>query len=683
MDIEDIVTNDQHDTIIDFVTDLSYDKYNHRKEYEKKFVELRKKYRMNPKKTEIVKIYRSLVEEGSIEPNPEFYKYSIKKQGKSSSGVSVITLLTSPEPEYTNYKGEKVNQSFSCGNSCSYCPNEPEESVNLVVLEKDESKQIMKVKAREVLGSLRVLSYILDPDFVERNVDECFDFDLINNTFWIKMDKKDLVNNQLPETLQEIVGVKREQPRSYLSSEPAVLRANRNNFDAVKQFNDRADALTMCGHPVDKIEIIVLGGTWDHYPNDYQYEFIRDIYYAANVYSFGEKRKRMLLQDEILENETAKTRIIGLTIETRPDCINVRTIMKYRELNVTRVQLGVQHLDDDVLREINRNCYLKDTIKSTNLLKQNGYKVDWHLMPDLPGSSFKKDLNMIEDIFGVKTYKKDNNCEIYSLKHPELQPDQLKIYPCTTVPWTEIKQWYEDGSYKPYSEDERLLRDLIICIKTSVFPWIRLNRIVRDIPNHYILGGNHNVNLRQHVLKEMNEKNLSCDCIRCAEVKDKNFSIKDAELFINEYDGLDSTEYFINYRSLDKKILYGFLRLRINHTNDNLVYDTLENSGLVRELHVYGKLLKHDSLKSDNCVQHQGLGKRLLKQAEEICLQNDIYKLSIISGVGVRDYYRKNGYHLENHYMVKNLDKNLVYYYDYKTIFLLFSILVVFISIIY
>ena len=153
-------------------------------------------------------------------------------------------------------------------------------------------------------------------------------------------------------------------------------------------------------------------------------------------------------------------------------------------------------------------------------------------------------------------------------------------------------------------------------------------------------------------------------------------------MFIDEYDGLNSTEYFINYRSLDKKILYGFLRLRINHTNDNLVYDTLENCGLVRELHVYGKLLKHDSLKSDNCVQHQGLGKRLLKQAEEICLQNDIYKLSIISGVGVRDYYRKNGYHLENHYMVKNLDKNLDKD-DYKTIFLLLSILVVFISIIY
>ena len=167
----------------------------------------------------------------------------------------------------------------------------------------------MKVKAQEVLGSLRVLSYILDPDQIKRNVVECFDFDLVNDTFWIKMDKKDLVDNQLPGINQEIMGVKREQPRSYLSSEPAVLRANRNHFDAVKQFNDRADALTMCGHPVDKIEIIVLGGTWDHYPNDYQYEDKKIKYIAANVPHPLENKLliRVSLQDEILENETAKT----------------------------------------------------------------------------------------------------------------------------------------------------------------------------------------------------------------------------------------------------------------------------------------------------------------------------------------------------------------------------------------
>jgi ELP3 family radical SAM enzyme/protein acetyltransferase len=679
MNIEDLVINDENDTIIDFVTDFASLEYSSRDEYTKEFTELRKKYKINPRKTLILKTYRELVNEGVIEPNPSFYKFSIKKIGKSSSGVSVITVLTSPDPEYTNYEGEKVKQSFSCGNSCSYCPNEPEERFDLIVIDKNEEEGLIKVKTTDDLRTTRVLSYVLDPDFIERNVIECSHFK--GDNFIIKMDKDDLVNGGLPGIDQKIIGVKRAQPRSYLSSEPAVLRANRNNFSAIEQFNDRADALTMCGHPVDKIEIIILGGTWDHYPKEYQYEFIRDIYYASNVYSQGEKRRRESLEQEILDNETAGTRIIGVTIETRPDCINLRSIQALRELNVTRVQLGVQHIDDDILKIIKRNCYVKDTIKATNLLKNNGYKVDWHLMPDLPGSSFEKDFQMINDIFGVKNYSKHtHNHSKYQLEHPELQPDQLKIYPCTTVDWTEIKDWYEEGYYKPYSDNEEVLKDLIVHIKRSVFPWIRLNRIVRDIPNMYILGGNENINLRQHVLKEMKEKGLKCDCIRCAEVKDKNFQIEEAELFIDEYDGLDSTEYFISYRSSDKKILYGFLRLRINYTNDNLVYEELNDSGLVRELHVYGQLIKHNDEGSTNSVQHQGLGKKLLKKAEEICLQNDIHKVSIISGVGVRDYYRKNGYRLENHYMVKDLQKD--YYYDYTELFLKICIIIVFISII-
>ena len=688
MDIEDIVTNDQNDTIIDFVTDLASEEYKERINYEKKFVELRKKYKINPKKTDIIRTYRSLIEDGSIEANSNFYKFSIKKIGKSSSGVSVITVLTSPEPEYTNYKGEKVKQEFTCGNSCSMCPNEPEELVNLIVLEKNENKQIMKVRALEELGNLRGLSYILDPDKIKRHVDDCFDFQ--NDIFWIKMDKKDLENNQLPEINQEVMGVKRAQPRSYLFHEPAVKRANRNGFDPVKQFNDRADALTMCGHPVDKIEIIVLGGTFSHYPKEYKYEFIRDIYFASNVYSTGINRNKLDLQEEITINEKAKTRIIGLTIETRPDCINLKEIKMYRELNVTRVQLGVQHLDDNVLKKIKRNCYLKDTIKSTNLLKKNGYKVDWHLMPDLPGSNFQKDLRMFEKIFSVKSFKKNSNHEKYELSFPELQPDQLKVYPCETVPWTEIKQWYDSGDYKPYSENEELLKDLIICIKTSVFPWIRLNRIVRDIPNTYILGGNKNVNLRQHVLSDMNKKNLSCECIRCAEVKDKTFDIKNAELFIDEYNGLDSKEYFINFRSANKQILYGFLRLRINFDNTELVYDCLKDSSLIRELHVYGKLIKHNDL-SDNSVQHQGLGKKLLQEAERITLENNLNKIAVISGVGVRNYYEKNEYYLENNYMIKRVYKKIIdieevkheEYLDFQEIFYVFGIILVIIGIYY
>ena len=673
MNIEDIIINDTNDDIIDFVYDLASKEYNCRNDYTKEFTELRKKYKQNPKKTEILRVYRELVNKNELKENSSFYKFSIKKIGKSSSGVSVITVLTSPEPEYTNSNGEKVKQKFSCGSNCSYCPNEPESRLSLIVIDRNEEVGMIKVKTNDNIQTIRVLSYIMDHNGKKREIIDCSHFKDTN--FIIKMDPQNL-----PKIDHKIIGVKEAQPRSYLSSEPAVIRANRNGFSAINQFNDRADALMMCGHPVDKIEIIILGGTWDHYPKGYQYEYIRDIYYAANIYSTGEIRDKSTLEMEIEYNEKAKTRIIGITIETRPDCITIRNIRSLRELNVTRVQLGVQHIDDEILKKINRGCYLKDTIWATYLLKQNGYKVDWHLMPDLPGSSFQKDMEMFHDIFSIKKYQKiSHNHDTYELLHPELQADQLKIYPCTTVDWTEIKEWYDKGEYVPYSEDEDKLIDIILSIKRSVFPWIRINRIIRDIPNIYILGGNENINLRQKVLQQMKDKKEVCQCIRCAEVKDKNFNINDAELFVDEYTGFKSKEYFINYRSPCRKVLYGFLRLRINFTNEGLVYEELQYSGMVRELHVYGKLIRHNDDDNNNSVQHQGLGKKLLKKAEEICLENNINKIAIISGVGVREYYKKNGYELKNNYMVKEI----IVENDYLEIFFKIWIIIVVISICY
>ena len=254
---------------------------------------------------------------------------------------------------------------------------------------------------------------------------------------------------------------------------------------------------------------------------------------------------------------------------------------------------------------------------------------------------------MIYFIFKHKNIITDTHT-IYELSKPELQADQLKIYPCTTVDWTDIKKWYDEGFYKPYSEDEELLIRLIVKIKQSVFPWQRLNRIIRDIPNLYILGGNTNINLRQKVLKQMKDDNLICKCIRCAEVKDKNFNIDNAKLFIDQYNGLNSIEYFISYRSPCKNILYGFIRLRINLNNDNLVYNSLRDSSLIRELHVYGKLIHHsDKSNLGNGVQHKGLGKKLLCKAEEITLMHNIYNVAIISGVGVREYYMKKWIHIK------------------------------------
>ena len=439
--------------------------------------------------------------------------------------------------------------------------------------------------------------------------------------------------------------------------EPGVRRATRNNFDPILQIYDRADALQICGHDVDKIEILVLGGTWDHYNLEYREYFIRSLYHGVNT--LNERNHNILpLKEEISYAEKSQKRLIGLTVETRPDCITLKQIRKLREFNVTRLQIGVQHIDDDILNYIERGCNTEDTIRGNNLWKQNGGKIDWHLMPDLPGSNFEKDLDMFQKIFGINSIKEiSKNYFVYDLKHPELQADQLKIYPCEVVPWTKIKEWYESGLYKPYSEDEEKLIELIVYIKQNVFPWIRINRIVRDIPNNYIIGGNKNVNLHQKVIDNNSVKTMD---IRSREVKTNTKDINKAELFIRVYNGVDSTEYFISFESPNQEILYGFLRLRINHTNDNLVYPILKDSTHIRELHVYGSIVKHSS--SEKKVQHQGFGKKMLKVAEDITLENGFSKISVISGVGVREYYKKNGYELIDNYMVKGL-----YHINYDT----------------
>ena len=668
-DIEDILQQEKEKNCDDFCIELCMDNYDSREDYNHKFQFLRKKYKMNPKKTDLIRTYKKLDKENKIDET-NVYQYLLKKIGKSSSGVSVITVLTSPHPEYTK-DGKQVKQSFSCGKNCAYCPNEPEIRLSLEIMAKQQN--MIYVETNDDISLIRTLTHIEFKDKIYTKI-ECSQFR--KYSFIIKF-----YENYDLGIGDKIIGVKSEQPRSYLSTEPAVLRANRNNFDAYQQFNDRANALEICGHSIDKIEIIILGGTWDHYPIEYQFEFIRDIYYASNIYSSESSRERLSLDEEIKINETTKHRIIGLTTETRPDCITLRQIKKYRKMNITRVQLGVQHTDDNILDFIERDSTLNDTIQSTRFLKDNGYKVDWHLMPDLPGSSYEEDFEMFRKLFSVnQKINVTKNHTKYILNFPDLQADQLKIYPCTVVDYTKIKEWYENGIYKPYSEDENKLIEIILYIKRNIFPWIRLNRIIRDIPNINILGGNQNVNLRQKVLQIMKEKNQECKCIRCREIKDNKYNINHCELFIDEYNSFNGTEYFINYSSPCRKYLFGFIRLRINHSNENIIFDDLKDHAFIRELHVYGLLVKHGDQSKNNNIQHKGIGSKLLNKAEEICLQNNIQKIAIISGVGVREYYQKKGYQLKNNYMIKKIHKKKI---DFIELSIKICIIVIVLSISY
>jgi len=370
-------------------------------------------------------------------------------------------------------------------------------------------------------------------------------------------------------------------PRSYLSTEAAVARAARVNFDPIDQFYARCNTLKRLGHDIDKIELLILGGTFCQFPADYSEQFIRDLFWAANTFydgnsDFKNKRPRQALEDEIRIHETAsKCRIIGMTLETRPDSIdNFETIRKFREYGATRLQLGVQHTDDDVLTAINRGCLHEHTVTSLRMLKNAGYKIDIHLMPNLPGSTAEGDEKMFDLMLT------DDCC----------QADQWKVYPCQTVEFSMIKKWYDEGKYKPYSL--KRLMEVIVGMKSAIHPWIRLNRIFRALPAAQITSGITMSNFRQHMYAHMEAKGLKCRCIRCREIgthirreelsrrlqatkqavpghHEKASSDLRQKLAMKtvlrrrEYRASGGTEIFISMESEDESVLKGFVRLRL------------------------------------------------------------------------------------------------------------------------
>jgi ELP3 family radical SAM enzyme/protein acetyltransferase len=477
------------------------------------------------------------------------------------------------------------------------------------------------------------------------------------------------------------------QPRSYLSNEPAMLRALQSDFDVKGQFNNRINSYKLTGNigneQDSKIEVIFSGGTWESYPIDYREQVIRELYWAANTVK--NERPSKTLEEEININETANFRIIGFTLETRPDNITKETILQYRKWGVTRIQIGVQHYDDAILKEVNRKCYTKDTINAIRLLKQAGFKVVVHLMPDLPGSSPEQDKWMFDQ----------------AINRPELQFDDIKIYPTAVVQTfddkhivkSKILDMYKDGSFTPYSEKN--VNDLIdVCIyyKTRLNPWVRIQRLIRDIPGTDIAAGyNKMSNLRQIIHNKIAKEGLKCYCIRCMEIGDKEYDNYVPMVAVRKYEASEGTEYHISVEAhkmnlidiidywimlgymyfftlftgrscywsgnLDTYIgLYGFLRLRIDPQPGGDFIPEINDCALVREVHVYGTSMGVGA--EANGSQHRGYGKLLMKTAETIVRQAGWNKIAVIAGVGTREYYKnKCGYRLEGTYMVKDLEK--------------------------
>lgn len=573
-----------------------------------------------PSKSQILQAYFLLLEQGKIEKNADFELLLRKRAIRSLSGIVPIQVLTKP---------------FPCPSRCIFCPNDP------------------------------------------------------------------------------------EMPKSYIKSEPGAMRAFLNQFDPLKQVYNRLYSLQQTGHKTDKIEMIVLGGTWDFYPRDYKIDFIKQLYDACNTfwaleiknligtadwkYAFeitnqGQIQLSPSLEEAIQINETAQHRIIGLTIETRPEFVTDQNCSDWRAMGVTRIEMGVQSTDDVVLDLNKRGHHLAEVEKALHKLRQYAFKFSIHIMPGLYGSTLEKDIQTFRDVYG----------------NPYLKPDEIKFYPTSVIPQTELYELYQQGKYQPITTEE-ISEVIETTFREIIPPYTRIKRLIRDIPATEISAGSNVTNLSQLMHEKLLKKYQKADPdfrsvfyrrlyadlqvftdeeeffekiigsrashlsdfqtyllgkipelssfrhfvsldTRSREVRNKKEKTEVLNLVVRAYESSVGQEYFISYED-ELGYLYGFTRLLLPKLEERLDVAGLGlETALIRELHVYGSL---QSLKNQEeggqKVQHSGLGKQLLETAEKIAQKSGFSKLSVISGVGVREYYRKQGYELEGTYMLKEL----------------------------
>jgi histone acetyltransferase (RNA polymerase elongator complex component) len=590
----------------------------------------------------LVKIYRNCISKGLIKIDKQFESFIRAKSVRSISGVLNITMVLE-------------SGKFSCNNNCYYCPND-RTTIVPKISNKEQKDKFMKVGI-----SIPNLQKMTDEERASKYGE---DFE------WYK-------------------GVS----RSYLLGEPAVDRAAQNGWDCGLQFRSRCDQLDDMGHDIDKLEVIFEGGTVDAYPPDYIERFTRDLYYNANTY-MSIHRNPLSIDDEILINESSSHGVIGLTFETRPDSICMKTLQFYRRLGVTRVQIGAQSIFDNILNNVNRDCTTNSAMLANKRLKVNGFKVDNHWMPDLPGSTFEVDMLMARwlcmqpiDFESISNECKmiigDQGMKILKSKNTHLRSNQWKWYPTMVLPFTEIKKWNDkakaigatktdisQGIYVPYGTDIGKIEELIKFVTTHCPYDIRINRIIRDFSKKDITGGTDRLGMRGNITNEVkSEGGLETD-IRAREVKGKFINIKDSKIFIDEYEACDGTEYFISLESSKRDILYGFCRLRFNggeNPNQFVFFECLKQYepsktypqgirvAMIIELHVYGTLIAKGIDNDTSKTQHLGIGKFLMYIAEYISFNKGYNRMTVIAGIGTRNYYRKLGYHLEETYMLKSL----------------------------
>ncbi len=461
-------------------------------------------------------------------------------------------------------------------------------------------------------------------------------------------------------------------PKSYTGKEPSTMRGIRNEYDPYRIIFNRLEQYIILGQNPDKVDQIIMGGTFPSYPKTYKDDYIYYSFKAYNDFSqlfypngkfdidkfknFFElpgdinsnersknikekilkikEKKKTTLDEEQRRNETADIRCIGLTIETKPDWGFKEQGLEFLNYGVTRVELGIQTVYNDILKKVNRGHTLTDSKKSISELRDLGFKLNFHMMPGLPTAKGNR-ISRKDDIESLKKIFSDSN----------FRPDMLKIYPCMVMPGTPLEKEYLKGIFKPLTTEEAA--DIIVEGKRFVPEYCRIMRVQRDIPTYATKAGVDRTNLRQYVSELAQKRNVKCRCIRCREIR-QGRTIQEPHLVIRKYDASKGKEFFISIEADDK--LLGFVRLRFPARS---LHPTItKKSALIRELHVYGTSVEIGK-NEDEKTQHKGFGKRLMATAEEIAKNNKKDKMVVISGIGVREYYKKLGYSLEEPYMVK------------------------------
>ncbi|MBO3841711.1 MAG: tRNA uridine(34) 5-carboxymethylaminomethyl modification radical SAM/GNAT enzyme Elp3 [Candidatus Brockarchaeota archaeon] len=427
-------------------------------------------------------------------------------------------------------------------------------------------------------------------------------------------------------------GPSRNTPQSYTGLEPAAMRAIQNDYDAFKQVSQRIRQLEAGGHAVQKAELIVMGGTFPAAPWEYQEAFVKGCFDALNGAASSS------LEEAHRLNESSRVRCVGLTVETRPDYCREEHVDAMLKMGVTRVEIGVQTLRDEVLNLVNRGHSVEDTVHAFRVAKDAGLKIVAHMMPGLPGLSFEESIEDFKTLFFDERFK----------------PDMVKIYPTLVVEGTGLYEAWIRGEYRPLEDEDAA--QLVARVLEFTPPWVRVMRVQRDIPAYAIAAGVKKSNLRELAHRILESKGVRCRCIRCREAgfAKAKANPENVELLVRRYVASEGVEYFLSFEDVKNDVLLAYLRLREPSAKAHRQEVKEACSMIVRELKALGRALPLKA-RSGESWQHKGLGARLMAEAEELARSQGARKMLVTSAVGVREYYRRIGYFFDGTYMVKNL----------------------------